>query len=304
MKEKDLLIDKKNLIEEYNRNHLYNVEYFYDLFSANINLNNVEIIQGPDVYVGKDQVIDIVKRFFNSISEDYELEFEKYLSNEKINFNSKESACWGNVFKDKFLNIGLKSRNNLEDVFSLTHEFFHVLSSKKCNKKYTQTKELFSELPPILAELFLIDFFKENGFDSSKYKETRIRYVINNVAILTDFTKLYYLANANSFTIEKISELFNDRGDKYINSLLKSILQNKIDLDDCIKHTFPLLIALKLKEKNIPKEKLIELTNNLWTKDVHEYEKIIGIDFDSINPKDSSFFKESVDGFLSVKRHK
>ena len=304
MNEKDLLLVKRKVLDEYNRKHLYNIEYFYDLFSANIDLNNIEIIQGPDVYVDNDQVIDIVKCFLNTISEDYELEFEKYLRNNRINFNSKKNCCEGNAFKDSFIKIGLKSNNNLNDVFILTHEFFHVLSSRKYNKKYTYTKDLFSELPPILAELFLIDFFKENGFDASKYKEMRIHYVISNVSLLSDFTKLHFLATTNSFTIEKISELFSDKSDMYINGMLNSILKNEVNLDRTITHTFPLLIALKLKEKNIPKEKLIELTNNLWTKDFREYEKIIGIDFNSINPKDNSFFKESVDGFLSKKHHK
>lgn len=288
---------KDKIIEEYERPHLYKVDAFNEMFEKNVDLDNIKIIQGPDEYIEKDETISLVSNFLDSISDDYKEEFIKLLNEGKINFNSSESYAITNPLEGDY-SLFLNEKHTLEDVFLLTHEFFHILSSKNYDKKYDFTKRFYAELPSILSELYLTDYLNENGYNCTKYTEYRLRVLKSNVLFLSEFSKLYHLAKDNKLNYENIENTFNNYSEKRINSLLDYVDQEKYNLDDCIHHTFPLLLALKIKEENQSYDKLVLLTNNLRTKEISEYEKIIGFDYSYDNFIDNQFFKDSVDNYL------
>lgn len=288
---------KDKIIKEYERPHLYKVDAFNEMFEKNIDLDNIKIIQGPDEYIERDETISLVSNFLDIISDDYKEEFIKLLNEGKINFDASESYARTNPSEGDY-SLYLNEKHTLEDVFLLTHEFFHILSSKNYDKKYDFTKRFYAELPSILSELYLTDYLNENGYNCTKYNEQRIDYLKYNVSFLSDFSKLYHLAKDNKLNYEDVKNTFSNYSEKYINSLLDYVDTGNYDLDNCIRHTFPLLLALKTKEENQSYDKLVLLTNNLWTKEISEYEKIIGFDYSYDNFIDNQFFKDSVDNYL------
>ena len=70
MTEQDLKNTKNRVIEEFTREHLYNPLWFNDFFQANIDLDKIKIIQGPDEYISREENIGLVGKFLESISEE------------------------------------------------------------------------------------------------------------------------------------------------------------------------------------------------------------------------------------------
>ncbi len=302
MTEQDLKNTKNRVIEEFTREHLYNPLWFNDFFQANIDLDKIKIIQGPDEYISREENIGLVGKFLESISEDYKNEFYKYIKDNRINFNAQYDCCEGNAYEDNLI-INIKEKNNLSDTFILTHEFFHILSSKNYDKRFRHTKDLYNELPPIMAELYLFDFLKNEGYNPSKYTESRLGFLKSNITFLTDITKLYFLAKTDKFDYKNIKDSFNNVNDKYCENLLNFVCNGKYNIDNTIDHSFPLLLALKLKRENESYDKLVSLTNNLWMMDLDDYSKLINIDLSAENAINKHIFKESVDDFLDQSRY-
>ena len=154
-----------------------------------------------------------------------------------------------------------------------------------------------------MAELYLFDFLKNEGYNPSKYTESRLGFLKSNITFLTDITKLYFLAKTDKFDYKNIKDSFNNVNDKYCENLLNFVCNGKYNIDNTIDHSFPLLLALKLKRENESYDKLVSLTNNLWMMDLDDYSKLINIDLSTENAINKHIFKESVDDFLDQSRY-
>ena len=65
MTEQDLKNTKNRVIEEFTREHLYNPLWFNDFFQANIDLDKIKIIQGPDGKKQEDTEEEVPKHIAN-----------------------------------------------------------------------------------------------------------------------------------------------------------------------------------------------------------------------------------------------
>lgn len=298
----DLSKLKDRILKEINCKHLYNPMWFIDLFNENIDISKIEFIQGPNEYVSREEVIDLVSKFLGEVSEDYQNEFYNYLINKKINFSARENCCSGNLYDNDF-SVNMKERHDLSDVLVLTHEFFHALSNSNYKKRSYLTRAFYCELPSIMSELFMLDFLSNNGYNSEKYTEFRLIFFKNNVQFLSDFFKFYDLIINDKFDYLNIKNSFKGKDDKYLKSCINYISCGDYNIDECISHTYSLLLALKLKENNNSYDELISITDNLSKATVDEYNSLMGIALSYQNLVSNHIFRDCVNDFVNQKEN-
>lgn len=215
-------------------------------------------LKGYSLNVSLTTSIQTIINFFNSIKSEYSYMFQNILK-EKNTYNDKKDYSVkffkildkeqseeyvgqhrnnkSEVRKDGFVHIDYAE--NLDDIFTITHEIIHKFSQPK-NQDST-IKQFLGETSTIAMEFLLQDYlFKNTNYSSDEiivHKNNRLVETFDDAgAIIFESILLgLYKQNNNCITQDillnylnsmdkdsKIYELLSTRGENYLNEIVKS----------------------------------------------------------------------------------
>jgi len=171
---------KKDHPELINNINIINDEilYFIQLFYENKD-KFYKTLEYSKTYDMQMTVLE-VKRILKSINPIYERKFIEYLKNKKIAYIKLFKSCTNGK------KIYIRRRNNIEDVMTLIHEFFHFIHLEKYD--YDMNNKdwyIFSEMIAITFELYALLKLYENA----DYKNDLTKYfllIVYNISLKVD----------------------------------------------------------------------------------------------------------------------
>ena len=178
-----------------------------------------------------DEVFDISKSFLDSISKRFGLQLELMKMDERVALN-KSIKCNGSFYYcDMILNslVGVNARNKEEMVLCLTHELGHSIKSYETNND-------FGETIPILLELYLNDFIRENKINYDTIPYLNGRFVIErnaNIEILKQYLKVN-VDDIKESDVNIFAKKYYINKDRYLHSIIRVLdyfLSTEIALD-------------------------------------------------------------------------
>lgn len=196
---------------------------FFDSIKSKYSYMFQNILQEKNTYNGKD---------------DYSVKFYKILDKEQTEeYTGQHRNNKSEVRKDGFVHIDYAE--NLDDIFTITHEITHKFSQPK-NQDST-IKQFLGETSTITMEFLLQDYLLKdtnyNGDEVIVHKNNRLveTYDDAGAIIFENILLKLYKRNDNCITKDillnylnsidknsKIYELLSTRGEKYLNEIVKS----------------------------------------------------------------------------------
>lgn len=155
-----------------------------------------------------DEVYDISKSFLYSINRHFGLQLELMKMDKRLTLNKSNknnAAFYQNTWTLDSL-VGVNARNKEEMVFSLVHELGHSI-------KTYETNNSFGETLPILLELYLNDFMRENKIKYNTLPYLNSRFVLERNEII-EILKQYSKVNLEEYKETDIDKVANEH---YIN---------------------------------------------------------------------------------------
>ena len=191
-----------------------------------------------------DEVYDICKSFFDSISKNFGLHLEQMKVDKELALNKsirrRASYFPNNLTINPF--VGVNARNKEEMAFSLVHELGHSI-------KKEEMRNGFGETLPILLELYLNDFIQENKIKYDTIPILNNRFVTErneNIDIFREYSKV----NIDRVTTSKIFSIVREF---YIKKN-----SNLYGIDEVLDYFLSTEIALDLYKKGEDKLQTIE----------------------------------------------
>lgn len=174
-----------------------------------------EDIDSDNVYVSREETLNLVKEFLGTLSKDY-LEFfgtvdlflkDSYEIYEAVIMRDKPgkrefdlffNGSRADYYKDtKQPLVNLEITNTIRDGFLLTHEFMHLVSG------FNREFRVLDEVQSILSEFAFGEFLIEKGFSRARINEYWKRRVDDFIPRKPDFHIIMEALNDNS--IEEIT---------------------------------------------------------------------------------------------------
>lgn len=194
--------------KEYIINHFINsyYKYFDDIDLSNDDKEYVENI-------GVNETLDIVCSFLNEYDKELYNIFMNIMSfnRESIIFVSNELSNNSSSLNSNSNKITINVKNNIEDMFTIVHEFMHYIDATKAKNK---KNSIYSETSSITIELFLHKYLLDNkihSLDSNNYIFNKLKnYFIDAIYVK------YYSFKRSISGVELINLLPKGKYQKFI----------------------------------------------------------------------------------------
>ncbi len=194
-------------------------EYFESIIETIIKETNKNHNETKDKikkvnYVSYKDTLDIVKKFLGRINIRYPKLLEELIRNGIVNIydiDNKESVKeFGNepyfqIFKGK-TTINIPMEHNIEDMFSIVHEFMHYVT---CYKGCSVDGFILTENVSITYEMLLYDYLKEKElFEEDRFAPiaTRLLSIEKKSRTILEIFKKYEISRKESFELRDTEE--------------------------------------------------------------------------------------------------
>ena len=140
--------------------NVINDEIFYFIQLFFLNKDKIEIDYNYETKFDKYSIILEVSKILKNIDPSYQEKYEEYLNNRKIVFGRFKKSCTDGK------KIYIKNRNNIEDIATMIHEFFHYEHLSKYEFDMDNSDWCFlTEMIAITFEAYaLLKLYNENQF--------------------------------------------------------------------------------------------------------------------------------------------
>ena len=192
-----------------------------NISKINVNYNNHEL---NNIEISENDVINISKKFYESLDNEVITEKSNKILNDKSHFGFTNDVSknmvnnfYGITIPDLIFNkpyISVVKQNNLNEYLTFTHEVMHGIDFYIEPKIFTKIFWGFIEIPTYTIEYLFLDYLEENGFNIEDIK--KLRNIYSN-----------YLSNLSNEILNRKDELQIKNNDAYFipNDLLKYMLE-------------------------------------------------------------------------------
>ncbi len=161
-KEDICYVNFMNLLEQLACDYLYVMQHYSDV---------LEIDEDFDNYVSYLEISKQALKFMKSINKDYYMLLKMAYKAKEINLDFSQDDIAYCDYRNNGNFINWPINYNIDDIFSLIHEFSHYLNLKK---NPTLTRNYFTEAFSILFEFLLCDYLEINNYPNKEYLKVKL----------------------------------------------------------------------------------------------------------------------------------
>ncbi len=155
-------VNLMQLFEQLACDYVYAMQYYSDILELDENFNN---------YVSYLGILKQSLKFMKNVNSDYYILLKKAYKAKEINIDFKKGAeAYCDYRKGKkFINWPINY--NIDDAFSLNHEFSHYLNMKK---NVSLSRNYFTEAFSDLFEFLFYDYLETNNYSNKDYLKVKL----------------------------------------------------------------------------------------------------------------------------------
>lgn len=193
--------------------------YFESIFEAIIKETNKNHKETEDKrkkvnYISYKDSLDIAKKFLGNINSRYPRLLEGLIRNGVVNIYDLDNKDFTKEFgKDPYfqiskgkITINIPMEHNIEDVFSIVHEFMHYVT---CYRGCSVDGFILTESVSITYEILLYDYLKEKGlFEEDRFAPiaTRLLSIEEKSRVMLELFENYEISRKKSFELSDTKE--------------------------------------------------------------------------------------------------